>query len=83
MSNHFSAAIVTQSHGLDSDGALTKSLVSNPIEIELVQGVREAVYWERVPEKVRKQALATAYPHLAVADEGSTEPRRPKRRKVA
>ncbi|KAH8106498.1 hypothetical protein DFH11DRAFT_1639925 [Phellopilus nigrolimitatus] len=55
---HFSDRKITQASALDSEGAPPAGDTS--IEIVLVQGKKEEVYWEKVPEKIRKQAVAKA-----------------------
>ncbi|KAF7295696.1 RRM-3 domain-containing protein [Mycena indigotica] len=47
------------------------------IKAELITGTREEVYWERVPEKVRQQAVM----RLVGGSGTETEEREPKRRK--
>lgn len=55
---HFTKQQVIQANGLDDKGALVDSSSKvKPIALENVTGKREEVYWERVPEKVRKQAV--------------------------
>ena len=46
----------TQSQGLDDIGALTDAELGS-ITTELVVGKREELYWQKVPEKIRKQAV--------------------------
>lgn len=48
-----------QSHGLD-DAGTDLDADSKPITVEIVQGRREQLYWEKVPEKVRRQAVQKA-----------------------
>lgn len=57
LSLHFSDHPTVQSHGLDEAGSQGDS---KGIEVEVVRGKREAVYWEKVPEKVRRGAVAKA-----------------------
>lgn len=58
---HFALRSTVQANGLDSSGAPAAPHSSQkPLELELVQGRREEVYWERVPEKVRRQAVRRA-----------------------
>ncbi|KAF9498896.1 hypothetical protein BDN71DRAFT_1384863 [Pleurotus eryngii] len=57
ISLHFSTHPTVQSHGLDEVGSQGDS---KGIEVEVVRGKREAVYWEKVPEKVRRGAVAKA-----------------------
>jgi hypothetical protein len=48
-----------QSHGLDDTGTNTNldDADFKPITVEIVRGRREQLYWEKVPEKVRRQAV--------------------------
>jgi hypothetical protein len=50
---------VYQFNGLDDTGAATDTK-SNAITVELVVGKREEFYWEKVPEKIRRQAVEKA-----------------------
>ena len=87
--DHYSTHRVRQVDGLDKSGSLGAS--SGAIEVELVQGKREDMYWEKVPEKVRRQALEKAaagkQSELAVLvgvqtmDDSSSNSRKQKRRK--
>ncbi|KDR84172.1 hypothetical protein GALMADRAFT_55704 [Galerina marginata CBS 339.88] len=63
--DHFVAHPTTQASGLDGVGTqLSTSEVKHTkgetISPELVLGKREEVYWEKVPQKVRKQAVEKA-----------------------
>lgn len=69
--------------GLDDIGAISDT--ENAIAMEFVQGKREEFYWDKVPEKVRKQAVQKAVDAQqsasrveAVPDEG---PKRKKRKR--
>ncbi|KAG6373737.1 hypothetical protein JVT61DRAFT_5877 [Boletus reticuloceps] len=53
---YFDARPKTQAHGLDATGR-TPLNGDKPIAMEIVQGKKEDVYWEKVPEKVRRQAV--------------------------
>ena len=53
---HFSAHLLAQSTGLDADGVVP-SAPKKPIVMELVEGKKEELYWEKVPEKARRQAI--------------------------
>ncbi|KAF8437151.1 hypothetical protein L210DRAFT_3405998 [Boletus edulis BED1] len=53
---YFDARPKTQAHGLDATGR-TPLKGDKPIAMEMVQGKKEEVYWEKVPEKVRRQAV--------------------------
>ena len=85
--DHYSTHRVRQVDGLDKSGSPGAS--SGAIEVELVQGKREEMYWEKVPEKVRRQALEKAaagkQSELAVGvqtmDDSSSNSRKQKRRK--
>ena len=48
--DHYSTHRVRQVDGLDKSGSSGAS--SGAIEVELVQGKREEMYWGKVPEKV-------------------------------
>ena len=55
---HFTEQQLIQAYGLDDRGmAIGSSLTAKPIVLEKVLDKREEVYWERVPEKVRRQAV--------------------------
>jgi len=56
---HFTTNLLAQSTGLDTDGA-APSAPRKPIVMELVEGKKEELYWERVPEKARRQAVQNA-----------------------
>jgi ribosomal protein L4 len=56
------------------------------IQMEIVHGKREDVYWEKVPEKVRQQAVRNAIAQTHVTDdepelEATADKRMRKRRK--
>lgn len=53
---YFSTNLLAQSNGLDADGAVP-SAPKKPIIMELVEGKKEELYWEKVPEKTRRQAV--------------------------
>lgn len=56
---HFSANLIAQTDGLDDKGGeFTKANAA--IVMEVVEGKREQLYWERVPEKIRRQAVQNA-----------------------
>ena len=59
----------SQSSGLDNSGSGNLQFTEKGgicrIGAILIQGTKEEVYWEKVPEKVRKQALLKAYPELS------------------
>lgn len=56
---YFDAQRKAQADGLDAAG---REPVPGDrlIAMELIQGKREELYWEQVPEKVRRQAVARA-----------------------
>jgi len=59
--DYFKSHITTQDHGLDDIGSTVSSAKrNNAITMEIVQGKREELYWDRVPEKVRKQTVQKA-----------------------
>ncbi|KAF4575385.1 hypothetical protein EYR40_004870 [Pleurotus pulmonarius] len=58
LSSHFAAHRTVQSYGLDEVGVQGDG--GKGIEVEVVRGKREAVYWEKVPEKVRRGAVVKA-----------------------
>ncbi|EMD40313.1 hypothetical protein CERSUDRAFT_102731 [Gelatoporia subvermispora B] len=84
-----------QTSGLDTTGADDPPADKKAITAELVQGMREDLYWAKVPEKVRRQAVekamtrsssgrgseqpATAVPPHDMPDSG--EPKRKRRRR--
>jgi len=67
---YFAENPVVQLQGLDASGASLDSAdaTSKPITMEVVQGKREEVYWERVPEKVRRQAVQKAIAQMTASD---------------
>ncbi|KAJ7685740.1 hypothetical protein DFH06DRAFT_968074 [Mycena polygramma] len=56
---HFAQNPTVHAGGLDDAGCPGQG-AGKPIEAELVLGKREEVYWEKVPEKVRLQAVQKA-----------------------
>lgn len=56
--NYFSSKQVVQSSGLDDIGSPPTG--KQHLTMELVQGKKEELYWEKVPEKVRRQAVQKA-----------------------
>ena len=56
--DHFTCHPITQDRGLDDIGAMSNT--ENAIAMEIVQGKREELYWDKVPEKVRRQAVEKA-----------------------
>lgn len=57
--DRFSSQPVVQSHGLDDMGK-TPGASQKAIAMEIIEGKKEEVYWEKVPEKVRRQAVEKA-----------------------
>ena len=62
-----SSAQIVQASGLEASGvrlAVHSSLLlgksDSPITAEQVLGKREEVYWQKVPEKIRRQAVDKA-----------------------
>ena len=53
---YFNGNSLAQATGLDADGA-APSASTKAIVLELIEGKREELYWEKVPEKVRQQAV--------------------------
>ncbi|KAG6882223.1 hypothetical protein C0993_011466 [Termitomyces sp. T159_Od127] len=61
--NHFRFNPTFHSAGLDDIGRPSESEPdgkSPPVVVELVTGKREQLYWEKVPEKIRRQAVQKA-----------------------
>ena len=56
---HFDTHSLAQSTGLDADGVVP-SMQMKPIIMELIEGKKEELYWEKVPEKARRQAVQSA-----------------------
>lgn len=54
--DHFRAHPLVQTNGLDADGSPSSGLMKSII-VELVEGKKEELYWEKVPEKIRRQAV--------------------------
>jgi hypothetical protein len=55
--SHFTGSEVAQSDALDQVGVKPSS--GRPkIDVELVQGKREELYWGKVPQKAREAAMA-------------------------
>jgi len=92
---YFSSHLLSQASGLDGVGSSVGSTLSaspsKPIELEMVLGKREEVYWEKVPEKVRRQAVDKAFALIHGATTNAVDEstagagpsgHRPKRRKV-
>ena len=77
LASAFASQPRVQAHGLDASAApedTTRSAgAAKPIHVEVVTGEREALYWERVPEKVRREAVRRAVA-LEGADGGEPGP---------
>ncbi|KAH6914358.1 hypothetical protein BKA70DRAFT_1261174 [Coprinopsis sp. MPI-PUGE-AT-0042] len=61
--SHFNASLTVQQNGLDDQGANVGDNVSaslKPISMEIVIKTREEVYWQKVPEKIRRGAVEKA-----------------------
>lgn len=62
--SHFSGKRLAQTGALSSYcGELPVDHSSRPIEVEIVRGRKEEMYWQKVPEKVRKVALEKVEGH--------------------
>lgn len=59
ISQHFTQNPTVQDRGLDGSGTSLSSMNSGmkPVIIEMVEGTKEEVYWQKVPDKVRRQAV--------------------------
>ncbi|KAG8733552.1 hypothetical protein FRC10_012287 [Ceratobasidium sp. 414] len=78
LATHFTSHPLTQRDGLDSDGQPCEK--GTAIEAEIVSGIREVNYWEKVPEKVRMAAVSRAGLGESV-DGGGESGRRKRQRK--
>ncbi|KAG9016108.1 hypothetical protein FRB93_011582 [Tulasnella sp. JGI-2019a] len=58
LTKFFSAQRLVQTGALDDQGASDGS--GQPIQVEIVEGRREEIYWEKVPEKTRLAAMVLA-----------------------
>jgi len=56
---HFNDHLLAQSTGLDTEGTIPSHPMKS-IFVELVEGRKEELYWEKVPEKARRQAVHNA-----------------------
>ncbi|KAL5487587.1 hypothetical protein ACEPAI_5695 [Sanghuangporus weigelae] len=87
--SYLSEVKVFQRNALDDEGAHTATTDRSAlaIEVDLVQGTKADLYWEKVPENIRKSALAKVKPNarLELSAQGSNfdddAGRRRKRRK--
>ncbi|KAJ7589965.1 hypothetical protein C8J56DRAFT_936570 [Mycena floridula] len=81
---YFAKHLLRQSSGLDKTGTPT---TNSPLSLELVPNMPEELYWSKVPEKVRREAVAKAVrltngnatKNDAEAEEGNGRKRRRKR----
>ena len=62
ISQHFRQNSTVQDRGLDDSGTSISSMNPGmkPIIIEVAEGKREEVYWQKVPDKVRRQVVEKA-----------------------
>ena len=77
---HFRAHLLAQETGLDADGVVP-SAPNKPIIIELVEGIKEELYWEKVPVKARRQAVQNALKLSGVVDAPTENPSQPSKRR--
>ncbi|KIJ69839.1 hypothetical protein HYDPIDRAFT_77174 [Hydnomerulius pinastri MD-312] len=59
LTEHFVNKHTTQAHGLDGAGRIPTG-GDKEISMEVITGKKEELYWEKVPEKVRRQAVEKA-----------------------
>ncbi|KAF8076854.1 hypothetical protein FPV67DRAFT_1715344 [Lyophyllum atratum] len=86
--DHFVRHPTSHARGLDEVGVPADGK-SPPVVMELVTGRREELYWEKVPEKVRRQAVQKAIASMQTSPSGKIldgdvnggETRKRKRRK--
>ncbi|KAI9574372.1 hypothetical protein HD554DRAFT_2165873 [Boletus coccyginus] len=69
---YFDARPRTQAHGLDATGR-TPLQDDKPITTEKVQGKKEELYWKKVPEKVRRQAVDKVIQAQLASTAGSSD----------
>ena len=67
---------IIQTNALDDAG---EGRTGEPLTGELVEGKREALYWDKVPEKIRRVTLAKLYRDGNLGEDDLYEPR-PKKR---
>ncbi|KAJ6622935.1 hypothetical protein B0H10DRAFT_1787182 [Mycena sp. CBHHK59/15] len=77
--DHFAQHKLVQVTALDDSGCASDG--TGGVEAELVQGKKEALYWEKVPEKICRQAVQKALGHASVAAESEAGTRQRKRQK--
>ncbi|KAK0491580.1 hypothetical protein IW261DRAFT_1438413, partial [Armillaria novae-zelandiae] len=58
LTDYFTKAKITQTNGLDSEGS--GDTEAKVVTVETVGGRREEIYWEKVPPKVRREAVDKA-----------------------
>lgn len=56
--SYVSSRSFLQKDGLDVAGTTDIPGSQMPIQAELIQGKREKIYWEKVPSKVKQEALS-------------------------
>jgi len=85
--DYFSSNPKVHSHGLDDTGIPATSTSNTDLKVitmEIASGKREEVYWEKVPEKVRRQAVMAQVNHSdAELSEGDAVRARKRRRSSA
>lgn len=64
-----------------SDGSAPATKGLPPIAVQLTQGEKERLYWDKVPDTIRKAALLKTKPILSPPQGDSTKPSRQKKRK--
>ncbi|EAU80548.1 hypothetical protein CC1G_09945 [Coprinopsis cinerea okayama7 len=75
LASHFNNSPIIQTSGLDDQGSPSSESTSKnpdlkPIAIEIVRGKREEMYWQKVPEKIRRGAVEKSLRLLSGAGEG-------------
>ncbi|KIJ20484.1 hypothetical protein PAXINDRAFT_96673 [Paxillus involutus ATCC 200175] len=73
LTEYFIEQPTAQFHGLDATGR-SPAGDDKPISVEIIQGKKEELYWEKVPEKVRRQAVDKAVKAQHNSAAGSTAP---------
>ncbi|KAI0785642.1 hypothetical protein C8Q75DRAFT_775798 [Abortiporus biennis] len=86
LETYFTQTPFFQSSGLDNVGSSDDSSGKKPIVVERVDDKREELYWEKVPEKVRKaavdKAVASQVVRADVGDGVDNPERKKKKRRV-
>lgn len=84
LTEHFTHHPTIQSNGLDGTGG-TPGKGEKAIDTEIMQGKKEELYWEKIPEKVRHQAVEKAIraqrPDGFTSSNASLPVREPRKRK--